>query len=81
AFGTGRVHCIHLNDSKTPLGSKVDRHEAIGKGKIGKLGFQLFLQDPRWKDTPGLIETPTDGTGKYEKLNLRMLRKLAARPI
>ncbi|MGE5141027.1 MAG: deoxyribonuclease IV [Rudaea sp.] len=74
--GLERVKCIHLNDSKTALGSKVDRHEAIGKGKIGKIGFQLFLQDRRFRNTPGLLETPTDGTGKYERLNLRMLRKL-----
>ncbi len=78
AFGLDRIKCIHLNDSKTPLGSKVDRHEAIGKGKIGRKGFKPWLQDPRWQETPGLIETPTDGTGKDEKRNLRVLRNLAA---
>ncbi|MGB8645689.1 MAG: deoxyribonuclease IV [Anaerolineae bacterium] len=78
AFGLDRVRCIHLNDSKTPLGSRVDRHERIGQGKIGRKGFKLFVQDPRWRDTPGLIETPTDGTGKQEKQNLRTLRRLAA---
>jgi deoxyribonuclease IV len=78
-IGLSRVKCIHLNDSKTPLGSHVDRHEAIGKGKIGRAGFQLFLTDPRFQDTPGLIETPTDGTGKDERRNLRVLRRLAGR--
>ncbi len=76
-FGLDRVKCIHLNDSKTPLGSKVDRHEAIGKGKIGRKALGFFLRDPRWKETPGLLETPTDGTGKDEKRNLRVLRRLA----
>ncbi len=78
-IGLTKVRCIHLNDSKTPLGSHVDRHEAIGKGKIGRAGFQLFLTDPRWKETPGLIETPTDGTGKDERRNLRVLRRLAGK--
>ncbi len=80
-FGLDRVKCVHLNDSKTPLGSRVDRHEAIGKGKIGRVGFQLFLQDPRFQDIPGLIETPTDGTGKDERRNLRALRRLAAKTV
>lgn len=80
-IGLRRVKCIHLNDSKTALGSRVDRHEHIGKGKIGRAGFQLFLTDPRFKETPGLIETPTDGTGKDERRNLRTLRRLASRPI
>lgn len=81
AIGLRRVRCIHLNDSKTPLGSRVDRHEHIGRGKIGRAGFQLFLTDPRFKDTPGLIETPTDGTGKDERRNLRTLRRLASQPL
>ncbi len=80
SFGLDLVKCIHLNDSKTALGSRVDRHEHIGKGKIGRLGFRLFLADARFKDTPGLIETPTDGTGKDERRNLRVLRRLAGKP-
>lgn len=76
--GGKHIKCIHLNDSKTPLGSRVDRHADIGKGLIGRRGFQSFLTDPRFADTPGLIETPTDGTGKDEKRNLRALRRLAA---
>jgi deoxyribonuclease IV len=78
AVGLQSVKCVHLNDSKTSLGSHVDRHEHIGKGKIGRLGFQLFLTDPIFKDTPGLIETPTDGSGRDELRNLRTLRRLAA---
>lgn len=80
-IGLETVKCVHLNDSKTPFGSRVDRHEHIGKGKIGRVGFQQFLRDKRFKDTPGLIETPTDGSGKDERRNLRTLRGLAAKPI
>jgi deoxyribonuclease-4 len=80
-IGLDLVKCVHLNDSKTGLGSRVDRHEHIGKGKIGRLGFQLFLTDSRFKDTPGLIETPTDGTGKDERRNLRTLRRLAGKAV
>jgi deoxyribonuclease IV len=80
-IGLPMVKCVHLNDSKTPLGSRVDRHEHIGKGKIGRLGFQFFLTDPRFKDIPGLIETPTDGSGRDERRNLRTLRRLAAKTL
>lgn len=76
-LGLNHIKCLHLNDSKTPLGSRVDRHSDIGKGMIGGRGFRLFLTDPRFADIPGLIETPTDGTGKDEKRNLRALRRLA----
>jgi deoxyribonuclease-4 len=75
--GCEHIKCIHLNDSKTPLGSRVDRHAHIGQGKIGRRGFQLFLCDSRFQDTAGVIETPTDGTGKDERRNLRTLRRLA----
>ncbi len=74
--GCQHIKCFHLNDSKTPLGSRVDRHADIGKGTIGRAGFQLFLNDERFRDLPGLIETPTDGTGKDERRNLNALRRL-----
>mgnify|MGYP000197396255 CR=1 FL=1 len=69
---------VHFNDSKTPLGSRVDRHDHIGRGTVGKNGFRAFLTDQRLADIPGILETPTDGTGKDEKRNLAALRKLAA---
>ena len=81
SFGLQSIKCVHLNDSKTGLGSRVDRHEHIGKGKIGRLGFQLFLTDPRFREVAGLIETPTDGSGKDERRNLRTLRRLASKPL
>lgn len=75
--GLKHVKVIHLNDSKTPLGSRVDRHTHIGKGAIGKTGFKTLVSDPRWAETPGLLETPTDGTGKDVKRELALLRRLA----
>jgi deoxyribonuclease-4 len=74
--GCRHIRCIHLNDSKSPLGSRVDRHADIGKGLIGRRGFRSFLLDLRFAETPGLLETPTDGTGKDEKRNLRALRRI-----
>jgi deoxyribonuclease-4 len=76
--GLKNLRVVHFNDSKTPLGSRVDRHEHIGKGTIGKSGFRSFLIDARLAEIPGLLETPTDGTGKDEKRNLNMLRRFAA---
>lgn len=75
--GFKTLKVVHFNDSKTPLGSRVDRHEHIGKGSVGKSGFRSFLTDARLAEIPGLLETPTDGTGKDEKRNLAALRKLA----
>lgn len=49
---------IHLNDSKKELGSRVDRHESIGKGKIGPDGFRCLMNDPRLDNLPLILETP-----------------------
>lgn len=78
-IGLAHVKCIHMNDSKRELGSRVDRHEHIGKGKIGKSGFAHFLNDPRFAGVPMILETPkgVDGRGTdLDKVNLRRLRAL-----
>lgn len=75
--GLDRLVAIHTNDSKKPLGSRVDRHEHIGKGEIGKLGFRLLMRDERLKNVPKFLETPKGEDLKEDRLNLRMLRKLA----
>jgi deoxyribonuclease-4 len=59
-LGAKEVHAFHLNDSKAELGSHIDRHENIGKGKIGLEGFRGFVNDPRWAEVPGYLETPLD---------------------
>lgn len=78
ALGLSRLKAIHLNDSKQELASRVDRHEHIGKGKIGESGFRLLMQDPRLAQTPMVLETPKqDDFVKYDRRNLELLRCLA----
>jgi deoxyribonuclease IV len=57
-FGSRRVLGLHLNDSKVPLGKRVDRHEHLGEGEIGLDCFKWIVQDPRWASTPKVLETP-----------------------
>ncbi len=73
-IGLDRLRVIHLNDSKNPLGSRVDRHERIGRGTIGDACFAALLRDPRLADVPMLVETP--GLEHHEE-ELRHLRQLA----
>jgi deoxyribonuclease-4 len=56
--GLKKLRCLHLNDSKDERGSNRDRHENIGRGKIGRSGFRAFLGEPRFQGLPALIETP-----------------------
>lgn len=79
--GLSAVRCIHMNDSKRGLGSRVDRHEHIGKGKIGKAGFAHFVNDNRFRHVPMILETPKgkDGRGTdLDKVNLKRLRSLVS---
>jgi len=75
-IGLAKIKCFHLNDSKTPLGSNVDRHEHIGKGMIGLTGFKLLLNDKRFSDIPMILETP--GAEEFYAENLKVLRSLLA---
>jgi deoxyribonuclease-4 len=76
-IGIGRLCAIHVNDSKKDLGSRVDRHEHIGKGKIGKRGFRCLMQDPRFIDIPKVIETDKEKDLREDVVNLNLLRRLA----
>lgn len=78
--GLDRVRAFHLNDSKRELGSRVDRHEHIGRGKIGIEAFRLLLRDRRFRDTPMYLETPKgDHDGEeWDATNMRTLRDLLA---
>ena len=51
---------VHLNDSKPDLGSRVDRHESIGKGKLGIDTFRFIMNDDRFEEIPMVLETPDD---------------------
>jgi deoxyribonuclease-4 len=67
---------LHLNDSKTPLGSNRDRHENIGDGDLGEDAFLLLVNEPAFADLPGILEVPgLDGQGPDEE-NLARLRAL-----
>ena len=74
--GSKRVVAFHLNDSKTPLGSRVDRHAHIGKGHIGLAGFRSVLRDARWRGLPMVLETPKSDDLHEDVENLRVLRRL-----
>jgi deoxyribonuclease-4 len=60
-IGLEKLVLFHLNDSKTAFGSRVDRHEHIGKGKIGEEAFRMLMADERFVDVPKVIETPKGG--------------------
>ncbi len=87
--GFSRLKAFHLNDSKKPCGSRVDRHEHIGKGCIGLAPFRRLLNDPRFATLPMLLETPKEDTPRTRKLsdvdpldrmNLDVLRGLLQPP-
>ncbi len=75
-LGLKQVLAFHLNDSKTDLGSRVDRHEHIGKGKIGREAFRHIVNDPRFKNHPGCLETPKSKDMHEDVENLAVLRSL-----
>lgn len=77
-LGLERLKAIHCNDSKFDLGTHKDRHEHLGKGFIGKDAFGFIMRDPRLAKVPKIIETEKDDSGKFDRMNLGLLRKLAA---
>ena len=80
ALGIENVRVIHANDSKTGLGSHVDRHEHIGRGYIGADGFRRILNHPKLRTKAFILETPVDEAGD-ELRNMEMLKKLCRRSI
>lgn len=91
-IGLDRVQAFHLNDSKRELGSRVDRHEHIGKGQIGLAAFRYLLNDPRFVNIPMVLETPKgagdsplhdskDEEDQFDLMNLRTLENLIAAPV
>lgn len=59
-IGANYLRAIHLNDTKKPFASRVDRHDSIGKGLLGIEFFQRFMKDPRFDNMPLILETPDD---------------------
>ena len=76
-IGLQRLAAIHLNDSKTPRGSRVDRHEHIGKGKIGLDAFRFIMRERRLRKIPKVLETPKGKELREDVANLETLRRLA----
>jgi deoxyribonuclease-4 len=74
-IGLKRLHLLHLNDSKTPLGSRKDRHWHIGEGYIGLEGFGHLINHPLLKHLPGIMETPRKDTLEDLK-NIKVIRSL-----
>jgi len=74
--GLPKLRVLHCNDTKRELGSRVDRHEHIGKGHIGMDGFRWLMNDPRLARVPKILETPKGVTLRLDKRNLRVLRGL-----
>jgi deoxyribonuclease-4 len=77
-IGLDRLVAIHLNDSKTARGSRVDRHEHIGKGKIGLAAFRFIMRDRRFRKIPKVLETPKGKDLREDVVNLKTLRGLLA---
>ena len=75
-IGLKQVLAFHLNDSKTDLGSRVDRHDHIGKGKIGREAFRHIVNDSRFKKHPGCLETPKSEDLHEDVENLASLHSL-----
>jgi len=74
-IGLKHLKLIHLNDSKGEFGSKVDRHEHIGKGKIGKESLRAFLNHPKIMGIPLILETPENNEGT-DQTNLKEVRSM-----
>src|SRR3989440_4554747 len=75
-----RLAAIHLNDSKSVGGSRVDRHAHIGKGEVGLAAFCFIMNERRFRKIPKVLETPKGKELKEDVVNLRTLRRLIAPP-
>ena len=75
-LGFDLLRCVHLNDSKTPMGARRDRHELIAEGTLGAEPFRRIMRDSRFDGIPKLLETPKgDDMVTNDR---RMLRRLRA---
>ncbi len=76
-LGLNNLCLLHINDSKKGLGSRIDRHEHIGKGEIGPTAFKEIMNDTRLETVPKILETPKGkGATDYDKINLGVLRNM-----
>jgi len=75
-IGLGRLAAIHVNDSRKGLGSRIDRHDHIGKGMIGLTGFRMLMNDPRLRGVPKILETEKSEDMHEDIENMNILRTL-----
>lgn len=75
-IGLKYLKAFHVNDSKKDLGERVDRHEHIGKGKIGLSGFKFLMNDERFFNIPKILETPKGKDMKEDIINMKKLKSL-----
>jgi deoxyribonuclease IV len=75
-IGLSRLAALHLNDSKTARGSRVDRHEHIGKGQIGLNAFRVIMREPKFRKIPKVLETPKGKELLEDVENMKTLREL-----
>lgn len=76
-IGCEKIRQFHVNDSKKPCGSRVDRHEHVGQGCIGETGFACLMGDERFAAVPKILETPPGEKNEFDLRNLALLRRLA----
>lgn len=82
--GLERIRCWHLNDSKGECGSHLDRHEHVGRGRIGTAGFRNLLADRRFHGVPMILETPkgeNEAGREWDRVNAARLRSIARRAL
>jgi deoxyribonuclease-4 len=77
--GLERLRCLHVNDSKVPLGSNVDRHAPLGEGELGSRGLAAFLSEPRFDGLPALLEGPGLAGGNTAAEDVELARNLRKR--
>jgi deoxyribonuclease-4 len=75
-LGLERLGCVHVNDSKMPLGSNRDRHANLGEGELGRAGLRAFLSEPRFDRLPALIETPGFDKLGPDRKQVRLAKRL-----
>lgn len=80
-IGLKEILAIHLNDSKADLGTRVDRHEHIGRGRLGLQTFAHIVNDTRFRNLPGCLETPKSDGLQADAQNLGRLRGLVPRTV
>src|SRR3954471_888012 len=74
--GKGRLRCLHVNDSQTPLGSNRDRHAIPGEGELGSRGCAAFLSEPRFEGLPALFEGPGTSGHAPDKVDVDRMKEL-----